>query len=365
MRKGSGGSRRARVPGSVPGSGPGPPPPLPGGAAALLWARSRRRCPRLVPPLLALAAAAAVLYGVWPGEQRHSQRPPRSAPSLRHLLSRLDPPRLWGTFLRPLLHERVPGGPGSRAARQHILRSLGALGASWHLELDPFVAATPRGPLTFTNVVATLAPAAPRRLALACHYDTKVLPEMSPEVAQVPPGGGHTRHGEFVGATDSAVPCALLLELAAALDGPLRQSKDKARVTLQLLFLDGEEAFGAWSAADSLYGARHLARRMAGTAHGDGTQLSAISLLVLLDLLGAPSPAIHSHFPQSHHWFLRLVAIERRLRELGLLELPPLAQPLFRLEPPPGAVEDDHVPFLRRGYMSVSPDCPQGSRCCT
>ncbi|NXH59669.1 QPCT cyclotransferase, partial [Rhabdornis inornatus] len=34
-------------------------------------------------------------------------------------------------------------------------------------------------------------------------------------------------------------------------------------VTLQLLFLDGEEAFGDWSVTDSLYGARHLAAKMA------------------------------------------------------------------------------------------------------
>ncbi|NXW74544.1 QPCTL protein, partial [Hirundo rustica] len=33
------------------------------------------------------------------------------------------------------------------------------------------------------------------------------------------------------------------------------------------------------------------------------------SLLVLLDLLGGPGPAIHSHFAQSHHWFLRLASI--------------------------------------------------------
>lgn len=30
---------------------------------------------------------------------------------------------------------------------------------------------------------------------------------------------------------------------------------------------------------------------------------------MLLDLLGARHPAIHSHFPRTHHWFLRLVAI--------------------------------------------------------
>lgn len=48
-------------------------------------------------------------------------------------------------------------------------------------------------------------------------------------------------------------------------------------VTLQLLFLDGEEAFGEWSATDSLYGARHLAARMAATPHGSrGTQITAM-----------------------------------------------------------------------------------------
>ncbi|XP_003214183.2 glutaminyl-peptide cyclotransferase-like protein [Meleagris gallopavo] len=73
------------------------------------------------------------------------------------------------------------------------------------------------------------------------------------------------------------------------------------------------------------------------------------SLLVLLDLLGAQNPAIHSHFPQTHHWFLRLVAIEKRLRRLGLLHASPHDQPFFRLSPAPGPVEDDHIPFLQRG----------------
>ncbi|XP_055553950.1 gastric inhibitory polypeptide receptor [Falco cherrug] len=127
-------------------------------------------------------------------------------------------------------------------------------------------------------------------------------------------------------------------------------SQQGAEVTLQLLFLDGEEAFGDWSATDSLYGARHLAAQMATTRHGPhGTQLTAMSLLVLLDLLGARHPAIHSHFTRTHHWFLRLVAIEQRLRRLGLLHAAPQDQPFFRLSPAPGPVEDDHVPFLQRG----------------
>ncbi|RMB90131.1 hypothetical protein DUI87_33471 [Hirundo rustica rustica] len=208
----------------------------------------------------------------------------------------LDPARLWGSLLRPLLHERVPGGPGIRAARQHILSHLRSLAASWHLELDTFTAATPRGQVTFSSVVATAAPAGARRLALACHLDTKA-----------------------------------------------------PAVTLQLLFLDGEEAFGDWSATDSLYGARHLAARMAARGHPAGSEVTAMSLLVLLDLLGGPGPAIHSHFAQSHHWFLRLASIEQRLRRLGLLHAAPPQPPFFRLSPAPGPVEDDHVPFLQRG----------------
>ncbi|XP_068280950.1 glutaminyl-peptide cyclotransferase-like protein isoform X2 [Nyctibius grandis] len=264
MRKGAGGSRRARPAGSGPGAAPLP-VPVPGPGLC----PPSRRCPRPLLPLLALAAAAALLYVAWPGGERDAGPPPPGPPSeqaLRALLGWLDPTRLRDTFLRPLLRERVPGGPGSRAARQHIMGHLSALGAAWHLELDAFEAATPRGLVTFTNVVATVAPAAPRRLVLACHYDTKVLP----------PGPGQ-RH--FLGATDSAVPCAILLELAAALDRPLRHAKDRgAEVTLQLLFLDGEEAFGDWSDTDSLYGARHLAERMATTRHGPrGTQITAMS----------------------------------------------------------------------------------------
>ena len=32
---------------------------------------------------------------------------------------------------------------------------------------------------------------------------------------------------------------------------------------LQIVFFDGEEAFGDWTASDSLYGSRHLAQRWA------------------------------------------------------------------------------------------------------
>ena len=34
-------------------------------------------------------------------------------------------------------------------------------------------------------------------------------------------------------------------------------------VGLQLVFFDGEEAFRSWTATDSIYGARHLAEKLA------------------------------------------------------------------------------------------------------
>ncbi|CAO2626705.1 Glutaminyl-peptide cyclotransferase-like protein [Lemmus lemmus] len=214
-----------------------------------------------------------------------------------------------------------------------------SLSAGWHVELDPFTASTPLGPLDFGNVVATLDPGAARHLTLACHYDSKFFPP------GLPP---------FVGATDSAVPCALLLELVQAFDVMLSRVKQQVRVaapvTLQLLFLDGEEALKEWGPQDSLYGSRHLAQIMESIPHSPGpTRIQAIELFVLLDLLGAPSPIFFSHFPRTARWFQRLRSIEKRLHRLNLLQSHPQEVMYFQQGEPPGSVEDDHIPFLRRG----------------
>lgn len=87
------------------------------------------------------------------------------------------------------------------------------------------------------------------RLTLVAHYDSKINP----------PG--------FIGATDSAVPCAILMHAARSVDEALTK-KWEAMVAegaadlldesegVQILFLDGEEAFETWTDSDSLYGAR-------------------------------------------------------------------------------------------------------------
>ncbi|CAM5173260.1 unnamed protein product, partial [Eretmochelys imbricata] len=118
-----------------------------------------------------------------------------------------------------------------------------------------------------------------------------------------------------------------------------------SEVTLQLLFLDGEDAFREWSERDSLYGLS-----MAKAHHQPGTsQLQAMSLFVLLDLLGARHPTIQNHFPFTASWFDRLVGIKKRLHQLGLLQSHPREQTYVQREPVYGPVEEDHVPFLRKG----------------
>lgn len=262
---------------------------------------------------------------------------------IRHLASQVNGKRLWETYLRPILIERLPGTPGSLVVQQHITSTLSSLSAGWNIDLDSFQSPTPRGQVTFTNIVATLDPVAPRRLLLACHHDSKSLPSDPRAPNKV-----------FLGASDSAVPCAMILELVTLLDAQLKTFKQqKLPVTLELVFFDGEESFEEWTESDSLYGSRHLAERMATSAHPQGathtTMLQAVDLFVLLDLLGGPDPLIVNHFDNTARWFDRLITAEKRLHRLGLLASHPSEQTYFRKDMYLGPVQDDHIPFLHRG----------------
>lgn len=275
---------------------------------------------------------------------RLSHKPSKcSAAQIRHLAFQVNANRLWETFLKPILIERLPGTPGSLAVQKHITSTLSSLSTDWDIDLDTFKSQTPRGQVTFTNIVATLNPLASRRLLLACHYDSKYLPSDPRAPEKV-----------FLGASDSAVPCAMILELATSLDAQLRIFKQqKLPVTLQLVFFDGEESFEEWTDTDSLYGSRHLAERMATTPLSAEskhiTMLKAVDLFVLLDLLGGPDPLIANHFDNTARWFDRLIAAEKRLHRQGLLASHPFEQTYFRKDLYLGPVQDDHIPFLHRG----------------
>ncbi|CAF2548711.1 unnamed protein product [Rotaria sp. Silwood2] len=232
-------------------------------------------------------------------------------------------------LLRPLLIERVSGTSGNAKARQFIMSKLQSTNM-WNIELDTFDEMTPDGNVEFTNIVATLDPTASRRLVLACHYDSKKLPN-------------------FVGATDSAVPCAILLDLAINLQKQLNElKKNKGKLTLQLLFFDGEEAVRDWSSTDSLYGSRHLANKMRYTnvqGQSNINQIDAIDMFVLLDLIGDKSTLFANFFDRTTgKYYNRLQNIEAQL--LRAYNNNAHKRTVFSSQIYPNYIQDDHIPFL-------------------
>ncbi|KAF3938752.1 hypothetical protein ABW19_dt0200040 [Dactylella cylindrospora] len=265
-----------------------------------------------------------------------------------------------GKLLKPLMIPRVVNTEGSRKALQHFTDFFGGLG--WTLNYDNFSQPTvlSKEPVPFANFWATLDPPWKRgenqqgeigRLVLVAHYDSKIEPT------------------GFIGATDSAAPCAMIMHVAKAIDKAMKRKWakmeeeadefDKAdEQGLMVLLLDGEEAFRFWTHEDSIYGARHLAETWESTPHlAHSTyknHLSSINLFVLLDLLGAPKPKVPSYFKTTHWAYQHMADLEIRLRGLDLLEsgkdhtafLPDRDKEHF----PEGLmVEDDHIPFLKKG----------------
>lgn len=128
--------------------------------------------------------------------------------------------------LAAILRPRAPGSPGSRIVREYIAGALEELWGPGSVELDAFTSPTPLGPKTFTNIVATADRTAPRKLVLACHYDSKILygwtrPFPISSNDEWNPSWNWRR--EFVGATDSGFPCAAILQIAQDLTPYMRQ----------------------------------------------------------------------------------------------------------------------------------------------
>lgn len=294
---------------------------------------------------LALMGVGAVLhlvvFSTRPTDGREDMQPVPAMPRtlLPAQLSTLANVSQLEALTRPLLIHREVGSSGHKLAREHITSVLA--GAGFAVAIDKFKTSTPHGAKVFRSIVAILDPRAARRVVLSAHYESKIFSDPA--------------KAAFIGAIDSAVPCGVLLDLAVQL-APLLQARRAGRgTTLQLIFFDGEEAFEDWTPTDSIYGARHLATKMAKTqlpAELVGniglTELRAMDVLVLLDLLGTPYPQIASAFPETDKHHAWLATVEQRLAAAGLLEADHAA-PWLVGQRRGAQVEDDHVPFLRRG----------------
>jgi glutaminyl-peptide cyclotransferase len=207
---------------------------------------------------------------------------------------------------------RPPGSPAIRQLQAYILAEARARGAA--VEVDGFTAQTPAGSIAMKNLIARFPGSSGRAVVITGHYDTKLMPAI-----------------RFVGANDGGASAGFLLEMARALTG--RKLTD----SVWLVWFDGEEAFGEWSATDGIYGSRHLAARWAR----DGT-LKRVKALINVDMIGD--------------------------RDLGILQewnsAPGLRKLVWQAAADLGfqrhflnsaaAIEDDHIPFLRQGVQALN-----------
>ena len=213
---------------------------------------------------------------------------------------------------------RPAGSPGAQKTRDYIKQQMSTMGIT--TTEQAFEGDTPIGPVKMVNVIATIpaagqgdSPGSERpRLIFAGHYDTKLFEEF-----------------EFVGANDAGSSTALLIELARVL------KERKNPLTIELLFLDGEEAIGEWSTGNT-HGSRHYVLNAAQ----DAASLKRIKALILVDMI-ADKQLVIKRETNSTPWLTD--AIWSAARKLN--------RPEFVEESTP--IEDDHLPFLRAGVPAV------------
>jgi Zn-dependent M28 family amino/carboxypeptidase len=188
------------------------------------------------------------------------------------------------------------------------------------LEEDTFTANTPIGPVAMRNFIVRFPGKKDGVIVLATHYETNYW----------------LKNINFVGANDGGATTGLLMAIGDQLRAQTAGSKKLDGYSVWLVFDDGEEAIQAWSDSDSTYGTRHLAAKWGR----DGT-LGKIKAFILADMIGDKDLDIQ-HESQSTGWLVDIVA--KAAKKFGYERY------FFKTTMP---VEDDHLPFVRRGVPSV------------
>jgi len=205
-----------------------------------------------------------------------------------------------------------PASDGIRGVQKYIHSQLQSFGCA--VDEDDFNAQTGVGTLAMKNIVTKIPGTGQGIILLLTHYDTK-------------------RVENFVGAEDSGSSTGLMLEMARILC-----SRPKQANAVWIAFLDGEETQAQfdWNDADSTYGSRELAARMA--VSGD---LRRVRAVVLADMVGQKGLAV-TRDSDSTKWLTDLVwhtAASLGYKDVFVSQEIPMV--------------DDHTPFLARGVASV------------
>ena len=120
---------------------------------------------------------------------------------------------------------RVSGSNGMTRQQQMIVEHFAKM--KCEVKYQPFEAVHPlQGtPVRMNNIIVSWHPDAKERVLLACHYDTRPLPDRDPV----------NRRGVFVGANDGASGVAFFMEMAHHMD------RIQPKYGVDFVFFDGEE----------------------------------------------------------------------------------------------------------------------------
>lgn len=206
---------------------------------------------------------------------------------------------------------RPAGSEANRKLQEYIISQLRQLRCQ--ISFDAFTAQTPVGSVPMRNIIARFTGTSARAVVITGHFDSKPMP-------------GRV----FVGANDGGSSTGFLLEMAHAVNSM------QLRDDVVLVWFDGEEAFGEWSDTNGTYGSRHLAEKWSD----DGT-LSRIKALINVDMIGDKDLDIVDETYSSAP--LRRT-VWQTAAELGYGK--------YFLDQPE-AIEDDHLPFLRKGVNAL------------
>jgi glutaminyl-peptide cyclotransferase len=207
--------------------------------------------------------------------------------------------------------ERPSGSQANAQTRDWIVSQLKPLGS--RVSLDELQGQTPAGPVSMTNIIATFPGTSGKSIVVSGHYDTKKIPMV-----------------HFVGANDAGSSTGFLIEFAHVA-ASMKHNDD-----IVVVFFDGEEALGEWTATDSVYGSRQLVAKWSS----DGT-LARIKALINVDMIGDRNLDLSNDANSSES--LR-ATLQKIAEKLGYSQF---------LRQQPGAIDDDHKPFADSGVNVI------------
>ena len=250
-------------------------------------------------------------------------------PTFSDVKPSFDAERAYADVVRQVeFGPRVPGTAGHDAARAYFVETLQGLADR---VIEQPVTATIGDSVTVkgTNIVASfnLDPGLRKRIMLAAHWDTRPRADRDPD---------STRHDEPVpGANDGASGVAVLLEMARLFHD------DPPDVGVDLVFFDLED-LGDYATADTTAPRTPFALGSAAFVRDNPTYRPTFG--ILLDMVGDENLRVAKEgYSQAN---------APRIVEKVWTAAKTVGADAF-VDAPGGAVEDDHLPFLRQGIPVI------------